>query len=329
MSWAFGRTAAILWAVLVAAAIVELVRSPSALPRDREFYWTRYVGLAFGINALLWWLCTFGHEFMHLAAARSLNVPARIGLGTRLNYLVAQTDVTGIWLVPRRFRYRVYLAGMAWDMAVIASVTLLLPLSPSILSGPLAALRLSLLVGLAYECAIYMRTDLYFVLLDLLRCRNLWSDASAYLTWCLGHVVRRVLRGRRGSLGLEDPAPLTRLSAREARSVRVYTVLLVAGSAVTLLAWVVVLIPILITGITRSWHSVVAGVSWLSVLDGSMFIVFQVGFQALFLVTFARSHRHWLRRSRQPGRRRQRWSSRLFPSRQVPCGHARNRAGRS
>jgi hypothetical protein len=46
------------------------------------------------------------HELAHLAAARSLGVPARIGLSTRLFYLVAQTDVSGIWAAPRRARYR-------------------------------------------------------------------------------------------------------------------------------------------------------------------------------------------------------------------------------
>ncbi|CAM5347271.1 hypothetical protein STANM309S_03544 [Streptomyces tanashiensis] len=37
------------------------------------------------------------HEFWHLAAARADNVYARIGVGTRLQFLVAQTTVSGLW----------------------------------------------------------------------------------------------------------------------------------------------------------------------------------------------------------------------------------------
>lgn len=51
-------------------------------------------------------------------------MPARISLGTRLYSLVAQTDVSGMWVASRADRMRTYLAGMGMDL-VLGSVLVL------------------------------------------------------------------------------------------------------------------------------------------------------------------------------------------------------------
>ncbi len=49
------------------------------------------------VDAAIGWVLIALHELGHLATARAAGAPARISLGTRLQFLVAQTDVSGVW----------------------------------------------------------------------------------------------------------------------------------------------------------------------------------------------------------------------------------------
>ena len=60
----------------------------------------------------------FVHELAHLIAARAVGVNSRMGISHRLWYLVAETDLTGLWSVTRNQRYLPMLAGMIVDLTV-------------------------------------------------------------------------------------------------------------------------------------------------------------------------------------------------------------------
>src|SRR5262249_43940437 len=154
------------------------------------------------------------------------------GLGTRLNNLALQTDVSAAWAVPRRQRYRIYLAGMAWDTAAVGTAVLVRAYGGP---GPtldrlLAAYVLVTVVSLAFQAQVWMRTDLSFVLMDLLGCGALFHDGLRYARYLVGRAVRRRSAG---------PDPVRDLPHREARAVRLYAPLLVAGSALALAAYAV------------------------------------------------------------------------------------------
>lgn len=157
-------------------------------------------------------------------------MPGRIRFGTRLQFLTAQTEVSGIWLAERRVRLTVYLSGMALDAAVCAVCLLL-----TVPAGPqpaLSVVAMTALLMLSTQFLVFMRTDLYFVLQDVTGCRNLYGDSAAYAA----HVCRRALLRRSAD-------PLARLPRTEGRWVRAYTALLLAGTALCLCLAVAVTIP--------------------------------------------------------------------------------------
>ena len=139
-----------------------------------------------------------------------------MSLSTRLQFLVAQTDVSAVWAAPRRTRLTVYLAGMAVNLAVAAAgIVVRAAAGPQGAVGRVAAVAVLLsLLFLPSQALVFMRTDLYFVLQDLARCRNLYADAVAYGAY----LVRR--RPADPSLGLP---------ARERRVVRAYCGVMVGG----------------------------------------------------------------------------------------------------
>jgi putative peptide zinc metalloprotease protein len=293
--WLFSRTAALLWLGVVVATVVTWWRQPTLFVTAGDFFWSDYVGLTVLVNTALFSVAVSVHELMHLAAARRFGAPGRISFSTRLHHLVVQTDVSGAWAVPRGKRYVVYLAGLAWDAFVVCASTLLIAyagLEPTV-DRVLAALALCVLLSMLLQAQVYMRTDLYYVLMERLRCANLFHDGLAYAR----HLVRR-------ATGRHSSDPTTELSARERRAVRVYAVAMVAGSAIALSSFAVYGLPILIEGILRAIAGLLAGLTQgaaLRAVDSALIIAVEGTLQVIFLVTFYRRHRFRLRRSRPAG----------------------------
>jgi hypothetical protein len=291
--WLFGRGATAVWSVVVLAAVATVVRRPDLVPSAADFYWTPYVGLAVLVGTLMFSANLSVHELMHLAAARSYGAPARIAFATRLHYLVVQTDVTAIWAVPRRDRYRVYLAGLRWDMFTVCVCVLLVAYAELPVLGVrlLGALAVTVVLGMVAQARVYVRTDLYYVLMEWLRARNLYQDGIAYVR----HLARRVRRA-------PGSDPLAGLSRRERRGVRLYAVAMAAGCTVALASFAVFGLPILVQGIVGAFDGLTAGLGpggdGMRSLDSALVILVEGTLQALFVVTFVRRHRSWFSGSR-------------------------------
>jgi hypothetical protein len=295
VAWIFSRPMKLAWLLVVGAALVTLVARPALLPHYEDFFWGEYVGLTVLVNTVMVSLTLSIHELMHLMAARSLGVPGRIGFGTRLHNLVVQTDVTAVWGVPRRSRYRVYLAGMAWDLLLMASLTLLVAhvALPPLTKALFQALVVAVLMTIPFQLQVYMRTDLYYVLRDLLRTRNLFDDGLAFARYLRARTLAR-LRRRPGPI--EDPTG--ELAPHERRATRVYSVFLIVGATVSLTAFALFAAPIAIVALLRAIGAVVDGLnggSVLLMLDSALLILIEGAIQTLFVVTFVRSHPHWFR----------------------------------
>jgi hypothetical protein len=231
VAWALHPAVAVAWGGLCLLAGACLVAGPSRLPGHDALVWSHHPSLVVAGNAALAWTILLLHELGHLITARAAGVPGRMSLSTRLQFLVAQTDVSAVWAAPRRTRLTVYLAGMAVNLAVAAAgIVVRAAAGPQGAVGRVAAVAVLLsLLFLPSQALVFMRTDLYFVLQDLARCRNLYADAVAYGAY----LVRR--RPADPSLGLP---------ARERRVVRAYCGVMVVGSVACVAVAVTVTLPV-------------------------------------------------------------------------------------
>ncbi|MEV0172201.1 site-2 protease family protein [Streptomyces sp. NPDC050803] len=223
-------------AVLVAGALVALVLRPDLVPTYRSMLWSERGSVVIVSGAVVGWSIVLLHELAHLAVARAAGVPGRIGFGTRLQFLVAQTDISGIELAPRRHRLTAYLAGIGVNLCVGATAFLLLTVTaPG--SAPhrlLAATVLWAVLPLTFQLMMFMRTDVYFVLQDLTGCRDLYGDGRAYAR----HLAARLLRRHTGAA---DPS--LALPPTERRAVRIYSLILVVGTTLCLAALAAYTVP--------------------------------------------------------------------------------------
>jgi putative peptide zinc metalloprotease protein len=134
---------------------------------------------------------------------------------------------------------------------------------------------------------VFMRTDVFFVIQDVAGCTNLYADGSAYARYLARWVLHRLFR-----VGAPSDDPSRRLTARERFAVRVYTVVLIFGTAACLAVAALVTLPVSATLLAAAVHTIVAGGSAAEIFDAAAVL----GISALLLVLWTRA---WWRRHGQ------------------------------
>lgn len=193
----FGRAA---WACYLALALFCLavfVTSPSLFPSpERDAFLLGDVGLSVLLLMPFVLVSTALHEGGHWLAARAIGVRSRFGVDRRMMLLVLETDLSQLWTVPRRLRYGPLLGGMAVDVVVLSLLLAARLLirhgvwtpAPAV-DATLAAWVFVKLAGLLWQCMVFLRTDLYAVLVNALGCRDLWRVKTLLLRRAFGRLT--------------------------------------------------------------------------------------------------------------------------------------------
>lgn len=288
--WLLHPATAVVVLAIILSGVIPVLWRPEQLPSWRDLLWSNVGTWMIIGNVAIGWLLVLIHELGHVATARAVGAPGRLSFGTRLQFLVVQTDVSGVWGEPRRTRLTVYLAGIAINLLIVSGAAWLkLLLPPNTVGYHLAAAILVLsLIMAVQQGMIFMRTDLYFVAQDLTGCTNLYADARAYL----GYLVRRVLRRSPG----DDPRRA--LPVRQQRIVGIYCVLLTVGTVVCIGLAVLITAPVAITLIGTSIYHLLTATSLSGSIDGAIVIVIAVTTQVIWTRTWYRKHRHLFVRAR-------------------------------
>jgi hypothetical protein len=223
---------------VIGLAFWAAVRNPWLRPVPQDLYFPDHRGLSLTLWVAASYATIFLHELAHLIAARAVGVNSRMGISYRLWYLVAETDLTGLWAVPKQQRYLPLLAGMLLD--AVSGAALLLAL----FGGQIALHSLSLfwvrliramvftyLMRILWQFFLFVRTDLYYVIAALFNCRNLLADTGVLLRNLLSRIIPSL-----------RPIDQSGVPVAEWRFIRIYSVLLVGGRlwAVFTLFWVTI-----------------------------------------------------------------------------------------
>lgn len=217
VGWLFSPAANAVVALLTLCAVAAVIARPRIVTGMSGLVWADSLAftLSFAVGS---WALVLVHELSHILAARSLGVRAELSLGTRLQFLVVQTKVTGVWRLPRRRRYRAHLAGMRTDLFLVAVSACALYVAEHGLARLVLAICASQIV---WQFLFFMRTDVYYALANAGGNKNLMADAQAYL------------RERKSGHGRDRPV-----------GVRVYAWFLMAGRVLGLAFLVGYTIPI-------------------------------------------------------------------------------------
>jgi hypothetical protein len=183
--------------------------------------------------------------------ARPAFTPAAwCGLDRRGPFLVFETDLSQLWSIPRRMRYGPQFAGLAVDSAVLAGLLgfeLSGPAAGSLPARLAAALVFVIVVQMLWQCMIFLRTDLYAVLVTATGASNLWEVKSL------------LLRRAAGRLGAAQRQALASADPRDVRIGLWFRWVYLAGQLGVLWYFLTFFLPILITMFRWTGHGLAAG----------------------------------------------------------------------
>lgn len=177
----FGKVAWCFYAAALVFTVIALVAQPALRPSFEDYMFLPDPMIAILVLYAFTAAVTMLHEAWHWLAARAEGVPARFRISYRGVFVVAETDLSLILTLPRNRRFGPMLAGPAFDVTVLA-VALGLRWAYYATAAPigdttarlLGALVLTTLFNLVWQCAVFLRTDLYAVLACALKCENLY-----------------------------------------------------------------------------------------------------------------------------------------------------------
>lgn len=238
----FGPVTLVLCGGLIALALVAAFIDPAILPSKDALFFKDSMTLKMFVLTLFSFAVIFFHELGHLIAVRAAGVDSRLGIGHRLWMLVVETDMTGLWALPRKKRYLPVLGGPIVDATSVAALLLLLfadhrgwlslgPFTREILAGG----ALIYLLGLVWQCFFFVRTDFYYVVSTLFDCKNLLGDTESYLR----NLLAKVAPWR---LETVDQSTIPR---GEMRVIRFYSWIWLLGRILSLTVFFVVVLPLL------------------------------------------------------------------------------------
>jgi putative peptide zinc metalloprotease protein len=255
----FSKISLVLYVLFALSTIVMFAVRPELFPRFQDFFvFPSSIGLSTLVMFVASWLLLFFHETGHLFAAVAAGAPVRFRLSVRWFWVVMEAEMTGLWSQPRRSRYVPFLAGMCWDAFILfVSVLVQLWLPEGGVAAAIFQMTAVLtLFQFASQLLIFVRTDLYFVLITATNAANLSGDAKLYLK-------RTLLRSKNAVAQWETLQPTDR------RRASWFGLLYLVGALVSCYLFGMISIPAALTAVGRAWTEVVSHDSsrWL-VADG-------------------------------------------------------------
>lgn len=131
------------------------------------------------IYFILTWICVGQHELTHFLCAAGNNVHAHITLGTRLQFLVAQTIIDDPYKASKKARIQIYLVGILVDSFISAICVLCISLTDiPFIQNIFRCILYIKVTAIIWQFLFYMKTDMYYVFTTITNQYNLMSGAE-------------------------------------------------------------------------------------------------------------------------------------------------------
>lgn len=282
---AFSPVAYVIYLAIFITCFCQMIADHRLIPSANSIFFSPSLSLVEIGLFVGQMLAVFFHELFHTLAASRLRVPARLSVSHRWYYLVFETDLTGLWGVPRRARYLPFLAGMLADalwfsiLTIVASITL--SGNVPFLSSLCLAFAFATVMRLQWQFYFYMQTDLYYVMITFLKCTDLQQVTKRYLR-------NRICRFFRQFDKVEDESLW---SPQDLRVARWYALFYGAGVLISVLAIFTIILPIMMHLVYQVVMSLTHGLFTASFWDSTLFLLFNCAQFVLIGVLFFQKRR--------------------------------------
>lgn len=169
--------------VFLLISIGLMLSKPTLFPRYSDLFIFDIMIKNIVVLLVITFVLVLLHEFGHVLAVRSEGLPAKIEIGHRLFLVVLETDMSQVWKLPAEKRNKLYLAGMYFDSVVLffALLAQMFTSEGSLIMGLFKLVVLDTFIRLVYQAAVFMKTDLYYVIENKTGCYNLMENGRNFL----------------------------------------------------------------------------------------------------------------------------------------------------
>lgn len=211
------------------------------VPRAENFFWSPILSLSFITYILFSLFMIILHEYAHFLVAKFYGLRGNFTLSNRLNFLVVESRFPNIYSIPKKGRIAIFSAGIISDLASIGFLYILYIWS----SHPLV-MQMILLewVAVLWQFLFYMKTDMYFVIKELVNIENLYTYAK--------QKIKNI--GRFRNLNLP-------LNKKENFIVNIYALLFITGTILGLWRYVTFHLRISLTLLFTSYTNIIEGMN--------------------------------------------------------------------
>jgi len=255
VSWMFSRYAWAVYGALAVTCVGIFAAVPDYIPHYQDFFFHPWYSVVVVFWFFFGWVIVAYHEIGHLFAAKAVETEGYFSLSNRLLFIVAQTNLGNIWTIPRKKRYIVYLAGMAWDTVLLFTLLVLLLLSDNgiIVLPPLGYAFVKSMVfgevwGIIWQFRFNMQTDIYYVVANYFKCTRLLPDAQANIKNFLSRFIKKFKK-----------TDFTDTPESEMRAIKWYTFLYFVGTSVTIASYFLRSFPIFLAQVGRAIEGITTG----------------------------------------------------------------------
>ncbi|MBU7014002.1 MAG: hypothetical protein HXS52_05345 [Theionarchaea archaeon] len=257
VGWMFSKVAWVMYIGMAISCLIIFALIPDYIPSPRDYFFHPLYSVAVGFMFFLGWIFVAIHELAHLFAAKSVGIEGNFSLSNRLIFIVAQTNLGNIWTIPRRRRFVIYLAGMAWDSTLVFICLVLLFLSDHgvitlsvLLYKFVKAVIFAKVWTIIWQFRFNMQTDIYYSIANYFRCRNLLGDAQTYIKNYSSRFYSRI-----------KEADMSGIPGDEMRVIKWYALLYFVGTSITLASYFLRNLPLVLLQIMKAFDGLVIGYS--------------------------------------------------------------------
>jgi putative peptide zinc metalloprotease protein len=276
----FNKLTVKLYLALFIVSLTLFIVHPQLLPSYKDLFIFNLMVLNIPAWMILTIVLVLIHEFGHILAIRSYDLPTRLGIGHRLFLVVLETDMSSVWKLGSKERNHLYFAGLCFDTLVLF-IALAGQFSNAslIFHGVLRFIVLDTFIRMIYQLCVYMKTDLYYVIENSTGCYNLMENAQEFLKGCFRFHTKVSATGEA-------------VFDNERKTVQWYSIFYLSGVTLTIFLYLFFYIPQLILALKRILPGLQASTATITFWDSVLF-VFQILIGLVLLVY------SWYKKSRK------------------------------
>jgi putative peptide zinc metalloprotease protein len=257
----FNKLTMKLYLALFIVSLTLFIVHPQLLPSYKDLFIFNLMVLNIPAWMILTIVLVLIHEFGHILAIRSYDLPTRLEIGHRLFLVVLETDMSSAWKLGSKDRNHLYFAGLCFDTLVLFIASMGQFLNTSItLHGVLRFIVLDTFIRMIYQLCVYMKTDLYYAIENSSGCYNLMENAQEFLKECFKFQTKASATGEA-------------VFESERKKVLWYSVFYLAGVVVTMALFVIFYIPQLIYALKRILPGLQTSTASLTFWDSAVFVI--------------------------------------------------------